>query len=200
MRSVTVFIEGRLRLKVNQAKSAVARPEVRHFVGFRLRREPLDGSVEVLLSKRSKDRLDAKVRELTPRNWGSSMASCIHQLNRYLRGWIGFFGVCTAEVERTLQTVDAHIRRRLRAIQLKQWKRKRTIARKLIQMGVKRATAWRTVYGQRRSLWALSHSPAVDRALRNGHWTERGLESLAALWRASPHRIVAPVQLKLALG
>ena len=200
MHSVTDFIERRLRLKVNQAKSAVAHPEERHFLGFRLRREPLDGSVEVLLSKRSKERLDAKLRELTPRNWGSSLKACIRQLNVYSRGWMGFFGICTRAEERTLASLDGHIRRRLRAIQLKQWKRKKTIANRLIQMGIKRKTAWRTVYRDNRSLWALSHTPAVDQALRNGHWTDRGLLSLAALWRASPHRIVAPVQLVLALG
>lgn len=200
MRSVTDYIERRLRLKVNQAKSAVAHPEERHFLGFRLRREPTDGSVEVHLSKRSKERLDTRLRELTPRNWGSSIEACIRQLNAYLLGWMGFFGICTQAEERILSNLDGHIRRRLRAIQLKQWKRKKTIAHRLIQMGIKRVTAWRTVYEGHRSLWALSHTPAVERALCNGHWTERGLKSLAALWRTSPHRIVAPVQLTLALG
>ena len=69
MAGVVRFIESRLRLKVNAAKSAVAKPEERHFLGFRLR-HGVDGDVEVLLSKRSLDRLDEKIRELTPRNWG----------------------------------------------------------------------------------------------------------------------------------
>jgi len=77
MASVVSFIERRLRLKVNASKSAVARPEERHFVGFRLRREPLDGEVEVLLSKRSKDRIDTQIRERTPRTWGKR-AECVH--------------------------------------------------------------------------------------------------------------------------
>ncbi len=200
MASLTTFIEKRLRLKVNAAKSAVARPEGRHFLGFRLRREPLDGSVEVLLSKRSKERIDSKIRELTPRNWGRSLDACIHGLNVYLRGWIGFFSVCSEGVERVLQALDAHIRRRLRAIQIRHWKRKRTIVRRLIQLGIRAATAWRTVYAGHASCWALSHSSAVDRALRNGHWTARGLESLGELWRRSKARIVAPVQLTLGLG
>jgi RNA-directed DNA polymerase len=75
MASVVRFIERRLRLKVNQAKSAVARPEERHFVGFSLRRNLEDGSVEVFLSKRSKTRIDARIRELTPRAWGQSLNS-----------------------------------------------------------------------------------------------------------------------------
>jgi group II intron reverse transcriptase/maturase len=68
MASVKLFIERRLRLQVNEAKSAVARPEERHFLGFRLRREPLDGSVEVLLSKRSRERIGERIRELTRRS------------------------------------------------------------------------------------------------------------------------------------
>jgi RNA-directed DNA polymerase len=200
MASVKSFIERRLRLNVNEAKSAVARPEERHFLGFRLRREPLDGTVEVLLSKRSKERIDTKIRELTPRRWGRSLDDCIAGINAYARGWIGFFGICTEGVDRTLGTLDAHIRRRLRAIQLKHWKRKRTIARNLIGFGIRPATAWGSVYAGRRSLWALSHTSAVDRALRNSHWDARGLVSLRRSWQAMHEQIVVPVQLSLNFG
>ena len=75
MASLTEFIEGRLRLKVNEAKSAVARPEDRHFLGFRLRLDPQTGVVEVLLSERTKRNAMERVRQLTPRNWGSSLAT-----------------------------------------------------------------------------------------------------------------------------
>jgi RNA-directed DNA polymerase len=192
MASIKSFIERRLRLTVNEAKSAVARPEDRHFVGFRLRCEPLDGSFEVLLSKRSKERIESRIRELTPHNWGNSVDSCIKQTNRYLLGWIGFFGICTAGIENTLDVLDAHIRRRLRAIQLKHWKRKSTIARKLIALGIKRKTAWRRVYEGRKSLWALSHMNVVDRALRNSHWDARGLVSLRHRWQQMQEQVVAP--------
>lgn len=190
MESVSRFIEGRLRLKVNRVKSAVARPSERHFVGFRL--EPnLDEEVEVLLSKRSKERIDAKIRELTPRTWGQSLRDCITGLNTYLAGWFAFFGVCTAGVVSTLQGLDAHIRRRLRVIQLAHWKTKRTRVRRLIQLGAKTKTAWRNVCGGRRSLWALSHCPSVDRGLRNAYFAERGLVSLEGLWRKSHGHIAA---------
>jgi group II intron reverse transcriptase/maturase len=200
MASVVRFIERRLRLKVNAAKSAVARPEERHFLGFRLRRDPLEGAVEVLLSKRSRERIDEKIRDLSPRNWGNSLRACILQLNAYLVGWIGFFGICTSGEERTLRGLDAHIRRRLRAIQLKHWKTKRTRARSLIGLGVSRATAWRRVYAGRKSLWTLSHDPAVERGLRNAFFAKRGLVSLAEKWRERTGRIGAQVQMELALG
>jgi RNA-directed DNA polymerase len=200
MASITQFIEKRLRLKVNTEKSAVAQPEERHFLGFRLRREPMEGHVEVLLSKRSKERLDEKIRVMVPRKWGGSLKACIQQLNGYLLGWIGYFGLCTEGVETTLKGLDAHIRRRLRAVQLAHWKRKRTIAKKLIHLGIRRQNAWRSVYEGHKSLWAMSHMPTVDRALRNGYWTERGLVSLAERWRTMHQNIAAPVQLALALG
>jgi RNA-directed DNA polymerase len=131
MASVVRFIERRLRLEVNQAESAVARPEERHFVGFSLRRTSEDGSVEVFLSKRSKVRIDARIRELTPRAWGRSLKGCIATLNTYLRGWLNFFGTsCTKTVVRALHNLDAHIRRRLRALLLRQWKRRRFIVHK----------------------------------------------------------------------
>lgn len=200
MASIKRFIERRLRLEVNAEKSATARPEERHFVGFRLRREPLDGTVDVLLSKRSKERVDKKTRELTPRNFGKSLKACIEQVNVYLLGWIGFFWVCTDRAKQVMQALDEHIRRRLRAIQLKHWKAKRTIARKLIQLGVSSKTAWRRVYEGRKSLWALSHSSAVERGLRNAYFAERGLVSVEQRWRELIERAVVPEQLSLPLG
>jgi group II intron reverse transcriptase/maturase len=200
MESITRFIERRLRLEVNAEKSAVARPEERHFVGFTLRREPLDGTVDVLLSKRSKERVDSKIRELTPRNFGNSLRACIDQINVYLLGWIGFFWICTEGAKQTMHKLDAHIRRRLRAIQLKHWKRRRTIAQKLIQLGVKPKTAWRSIYEGRKSMWALSHSPAMDRGLRNAYFAERGLVSVEQRWRELVERVVVPKQMHLFSG
>ena len=194
MASVTRFLTRRMRLVVNPKKSAVARPEERHFVGFRLVREDPEGPVEVLLSERSKERIDTKIRELTPRNWGHSLRECIRQINEYTLGWIGFFGICTEASERTFAGLDAHIRRRLRAIQLKHWKCKRTIAQRLIQLGVACKTAWRRVYQGRKSLWGLSHDPAVDRGLRNAYFADRGLVSLVEEWRKRAQHIAAPTQ------
>lgn len=201
MASISQFIERKLRLTVNLAKSAVAKPEERHFLGFRLRQEPETGSVEVLLSKRSRDRISAKIRALTPRTWGRSLHDCITQVNAYVRGWIGFFRIVTGAEERTLNALDAHIRRRLRAIILRHWKRRRTIARRLIRLGVRAKTAWRRVYQGHQGWWALSHCSAVDRGLRNAYFAERGLESLLARWRElQPQDTIAPVQLMLPLG
>jgi RNA-directed DNA polymerase len=197
--SVSSFIERRLRLKVNENKSAVARPETRHFLGYRLQRKE-DGVVEVLLSERSEKRLREHIRELTPRNRGQSLQATIAEVNTYLQGWLGHFRVCTTGIERRLQSTDAHIRRRLRAIVLKHWKSKRTMARRLIRLGIKRKSAWRHIYEGRQSLWALSHHPVVERGLRNAYFANRGLISLLDKFRKIWADINAPVQLTLALG
>lgn len=199
MASLQRFTEQRLRLRINEAKSAVARVSERQFLGFQLRREPMDGTAEVLPSKRSMERLTGQIRELTPRNWGGTIDSCISRLNRQLRGWVAYQAICSAGVEAMLWWVDAHIRRRLRAIQLKQWKRKRTIARKLIRLGVKPKSVLQSIYGGQKSLWKLSHTPAVDRGLRNAKFAARGLVSLTETWRELKAAIDAPVQLTLAL-
>jgi group II intron reverse transcriptase/maturase len=200
MASIAEFIESRLRLKVNAAKSAVARPEERHFLGFSLKREPMDGTVEVTLSKRAKGRINETIRQLTRRNFGNSLKECIRRINAYLRGWIGYFWICTNAAEQMLHALDAHIRRRLRALLLRQWKRKRFIARRLIKLGVRPATAWRGVYQGRKSLWALSHSTPVDRGLPNAYFAKGGLESLEAQWREFWAQVVrASAQLTLDL-
>lgn len=198
MASVAGFIGRRLRLKVNTSKSAVARPEDRHFLGYRLHRQ-VDGSVQVLLSERSAKRLQERVRELTPRTWGASLKAAIFKINAYTTGWLGHFRVCTEGIRTIVRNIDAHIRRRLRAILLKHWKRKRTIARRLIQLGVSPKTAWRRVYQGRKSLWVLSGDAATHRGLRNAYFAERGLMSLKQRFEEIWAAILAPEQLLLAL-
>jgi RNA-directed DNA polymerase len=192
MASIVRFIERRLRLKVNAAKSAVSRPEKRHFVGFSLRREPLDGSVEVLLSERSKSRIDEKICELTPRTWGQSLRDCICRVNEYLLGWIGFFHIVTrADNPDSLAKLDAHIRRRLRGIAIRHWRRRRD------------DSSWRPLKPGRRSWWFLSNTSRVTRALSNARFAERGLVSLEVEWQRlqpPPSTVAAPEQLTLALG
>jgi RNA-directed DNA polymerase len=190
MSSVVAFIESRLRLKVNASKSAVAKPEDRHFLGFRLR-HGVSGDVEVLLSERSVKRLAAKIVELIPRNWGQSLDACIKRLNGYLQGWLGFFGVVNKAEERILQASDAHIRRRLRALQLRQWGRKSHIVRHLIRRKVRASTARRVVYGNKRSVWRLSHAAAIERALSNHAFYERGLFSLHDAWKMRKPSVIA---------
>ena len=200
MASVRSFIEKKLRLKVNEAKSAVARPEERHFVGFRLRREPETGEVEVEASERSIERINETIRQKTGRSRGTSLKTIVRELNVYLTGWLGFFWIVTGETaKRMLHKLDGHIRRRLRALLLKQWKRRRSIVRRLIKLGIQWTTAWKSVYDGRRRTWDLSHRPAVDRALPKAYFLEQDLISLEQRWQERWVRAIAPIPIQLTL-
>ena len=201
MASLRAFIERRLRLQVNDGKSAVARPEDRHFLGFSLRvvQHGRRRAVEVLLSQRTKRNAMSRVRQLTPRTWGGTLESCIARINVWLAGWHRFFGIASADEQQEMRRIDAHIRRRLRAIILHHWKRQRTIARRLVALGVKPQSAWRSVYAGKKSTWALSHAPAVDHGLRNAFFAARGLVSVARLHRNRRPVITAPAHPIMAL-
>ena len=194
------FIGRRLRLRINRDKSAVARPEDRHLLGFCLRRDPQSESVVVLLSERTKRNAMARIRELTPRTWGGTLERCIRRINVWPVGWHGFFGIAAASKEFTLRALDAHIRRRLRAIVLRHWRRRRTIARNLVALGVKRQSAWRQVYAGRKSTWTLSHTHAVDNAMPVKYFTGCGLVRLVDLHRDSRRDVIAPAQSQLVLA
>lgn len=199
MHSISQFIERRLRLTVNRSKSAVARPGTRHFLGFRLKpRWDSSGirDVEVRLSERSQKRIAEKLRELTPRNWGNSLEACISQVSQYIRGWVGFFAIVSATERSTLRDLDGHLRRRLRALILKHWRRKRTIARRLIKLGARNKRTRGEIFSAR-SWWAMSRTSATHTALSVRYFEKRGLVSLEAEWDRRRPTYVTVQQLNL---
>ena len=180
MGSIRKFLQGRLRLLVNEEKSKVAPPDEIHFLGFTLRKAKERTKVEVHVSNRTKERMDAKIRELAPRNWGQSSSRCIEKLNAYLRGWSGYFRICTEENTHRLLRWDAHIRRRLRAILVQQKKRPRHLSRHLQQRGVSRRGATQAAYC-RRGVWYQANTYGMTVAYPNAWFHER-LVSLASTW------------------
>ena len=173
------FIEKKLRLVVNEEKSAVARPDQRHFLGFRLCRKE-DGKVEVHISQRTKERIDVRIRELTPASWGRSLDACFARLNSYLKGWSAYYRVCTEEGAALFARFDAHIRRRIRQIIVLQKKRPRFLLRHLIKRGVSRGAAYKAAYC-RRGKWNRSNRPGLTRAYPN-EWFRGKLVSLRTQW------------------
>lgn len=180
MGSIRKFLQNRLRLLVNEEKSKVARPDEIHFLGFRLRKAKDRTKVEVLVSTRTKERMDATIRELTPRVWGQPPSRCIEKLNVYLRGWSSYFRICTEENVYRLHVWDAHIRRRLRAILIRQKKRPRHLYRHLQHRGASVRAATHTAYS-RRGVWYRSNTSGMTSAYRNAWFHER-LVSLATTW------------------
>jgi RNA-directed DNA polymerase len=173
MAGVEQFLAKRLKLKVNKAKSAVAKPSVRKFLGFSFtsRRQP-----KRRIAPQAIDRFKARVRELTRRTCGQSLAQIVKGLSVYLRGWRGYFGFC--QTPSILRKLDEWTRRRLRAIVWKQWKRGRTRYAELRRCGVGRDLA-ATAACSPRGPWRLSQSPALTMALPIVYLSSLGLPSVA---------------------
>ncbi|MCP1848768.1 RNA-directed DNA polymerase [Bradyrhizobium sp. USDA 4518] len=168
------FLEKRLKLKVNKAKSAVAKPSVRKFLGFSFigGKEPRRRIAPQALA-----RFKAKVRGLTRRTCGRSLAQIAKELSRYLIGWRGYFGIC--QTPSVLRTLDEWLRRRLRAIAWKQWKRGDTRFAELRRCGVGRDLAAQTA-GSPHGPWRLANSPALTIAMPIAFFRALGLASVAA--------------------
>jgi RNA-directed DNA polymerase len=172
MASVSRFVTIKLKLKVNESKSAVARPEERKFLGFSLTN---DGSQRSIAPK-AIQRFKARVRELTRRTLGVSLAKLIERLARYLRGWRGYFSFC--QTPRVLSNLDAWIRRRLRMYLWRQWQNGRNRFKELRRRGVPTFGA-AVAAGSPTGLWRMSGHPAVQQALRNDYFDSVGLPRLA---------------------
>lgn len=165
------YLEGKLRLLVNEEKSAVDRPENRKFLGFSFQR---GRKVKVRVAGKSWVRFKEKVRNLTQRSRGCSLKAMISRLNVYLIGWRGYFRL--AELPGEMEEADAWIRRRLRCFVLRQWKRPRTRACELHRLGAHEA--W-TMAGSSKGVWCLSKTKAAHSGLKNEFFTGLGLASLA---------------------
>lgn len=181
MRSVTSYIEGKLKLKVNGNKSAVDRPWRRKFLGFSFtkHREP-----KVRIAKASVNRMKDKIRDITSRKRPYSMEVRIQKLNQYLMGWCGYFAL--ADTPSVFKSLESWIRRRLRMCVWKSWKKPSTKVRKLTGLGVPKGKAheWGN---SRKGYWRISKSPILHRALGNSYWSSRGLKSLVSRYETLRH-------------
>src|ERR1700726_525897 len=173
MAAIERFLAKRLRLKVNKAKSAVAKPNVRKFLGFSFTG---GGELRRRVAPQAIARFKAKIRELTQRTCGKSLAQIVKKLSVYLVGWRGYFGFC--QTPSVLRKLDRWLRRRLRAIVWKQWKRGTTPYAELRRRGVARDLAARTA-GSPHGPWRLANSPALTIALPNAFFAALGLASVA---------------------
>jgi RNA-directed DNA polymerase len=172
MTNVTRFLTRRLKLKVNEAKSAVARPAERKFLGFSFsnNQEP-----KRRISPKALLRCKQKIRELTRRTRGISVEQMTKELTAYLRGWKGYFGYC--QTPSLLRTLDEWIRRRLRSMIWKQWKHGKQRYAKLRQLGVGKDLAAQTA-GSPQGPWNLAKSPALSYALPIAYFDSLGLPRL----------------------
>ena len=172
MKGVSQFITKKLRLKVNEQKSAVARPRQRKFLSFSFTwsREP-----KRRIAPKAIARFKQRVRELTRRTRGVRMETMVAQLTRYLTGWRGYFGFC--QTPSVLRKLEEWLRRRLRSFVWKQWKRGTVRFAELRKRGVGKDLAAQTA-GSAHGPWRLSNSPALTIALPNAYFASLGLPPL----------------------
>src|SRR5712664_3149913 len=172
MESLTRFIMSKLKLQVNQQKSAVARPWARKFLGFSFTSA---GRPKRRIAPKAVDRFKERIRELTSRNRGVSIERMAEELSRYLRGWIGYFGKC--ETPSVLAGLEQWLRRRLRSAIWKQWKRGPARFAELRRRDVNADLAAQTA-GSDHGPWRLADSPALSLALPNAYFDSLGIPRL----------------------
>jgi RNA-directed DNA polymerase len=172
MESVTRFITQKLKLKVNEAKSAVARPQERKFLGFSFTAGP---EVKRVIAPRALDRFKQRIREITRRAKGVSMETTMEELAPYMRGWRSYFGFC--ETPEVLIGLTRWVRLRLRAALWRQWKTPRRRRAALLDLGVRPRLASNTA-GSGLGPWYLAKAKALSVGLSNTYFKSLGLPSL----------------------
>jgi RNA-directed DNA polymerase len=172
MESVRRFITEKLKLPVNETKSAVARPQDRKFLGFSFTTGP---EVKRTIAPKALDRFKARVRVITRRAKGVSIETTITQLAPYMRGWRSYFGFC--ETPEALVYLTRWVRLRLRAALWRQWKTPRRRRAALIELGVRPRLASNTA-GSGLGPWYLARAKALSVGLSNAYFASLGLPTL----------------------
>jgi len=171
--SITAYLGRRLKLPVNEQKSRVAPVDECEFLGFTFRKGKLRWSASAF------EDLKHRVRQLTGRSWGVSMAWRFHKLAQYLRGWMGYFGI--SQYYRPIPELDEWLRRRVRMCYWKRWRWVRTKVRNLLALGTGKRAAIFTAISSK-SYWHLSRTLATQTGMTNAWLEGRGLVSIRALW------------------
>lgn len=172
MRGIRAFLEEVLHLRVNAQKSAVARPWARKFLGYSFTAHRLS---RLRIAPESVRRLTGRVRELLRRGRGRSLVHTIETLNPLLRGWMNYFQFTQAVG--VLEGLDGWVRRRLRCLVWRQWKRPQTRQRKLRALGLAAERAWHSA-GNGRGPWWNAGASHMNQALPASYFTHLGLVSL----------------------
>jgi len=168
--SVRTFVESTLRLKVNAKKSAVSRPTSRTFLGYTVTTQG-----DLRISMGSRRRLIGKLRQVLRTGRGRALRHVIEELNPVLRGWAAYFKLALST--RALQVIDGWVRRRLRCILWRQWKRPITRARNLARLGLGAERAWRSSVNGRGPWWNAG-APHMNAALPKVRFDRLGLVSV----------------------
>jgi RNA-directed DNA polymerase len=172
MDGITAFLQGKLKLRVNREKSAVARPWERKFLGFSF---TIGLTPKRRIAPKALLRFKTRIRAITRRTRGISLETMVRELGRYLQGWQAYFGYC--QTPTVLDRLNQWIRRRLRSAAWKQWRSGKRRYARLRQLGLDRDLAARAA-GYQRGPWRLSRTQALSYALPSTYFARLGLPLL----------------------
>ena len=178
MQSITHYIEQHLKLKVNREKSVVDRAIRRPLLGFGF--FVRGGQVKVRIDRKARQRAKDRLRRLTARRWGVSMERRIQEINRFTVGWTAYYRL--ADTPYVFEELDQWLRRRLRQVRWKEWKRPRTRRRNLRALDINALNA-RQWASSRKGYWRIAGSWVLCYALPNAYWTNLGLEGFLDPYR-----------------
>ncbi|MEB3336130.1 MAG: group II intron maturase-specific domain-containing protein [Leptolyngbyaceae bacterium] len=173
MANVSHYLTEKLKLKVNREKSRVAKVEDLEYLGFTFR------GIRIFASHQALKDFKHRLKGLTSRSWGVSMAERIERLNRYLRGWMNYFGI--SQHYSPIEELEGWLRRRIRMCYWKQWRRPRTRIANLLKLGTSKRHAILTGIS-RQGYWRLSKTLATQTGMTNAWLEQQGLLSIRNLW------------------
>jgi len=174
MESCTDFLEGKLKLKVNREKSSVGSPMKLKFLGFSLCK--IGKKTAIRPHAKSLKRFKETVRKLTSRKQGKSIETILANLKRYTTGWLGYYSM--ADMKKKIQSLNEWIRRRIRQIFWKQWKRIKTKRDNLIRLGIPESKAWEWA-NSRLGYWRVADSWILHKSLTNEYLASTGYDDIA---------------------
>jgi hypothetical protein len=171
------FLERKLRLRVNAKKSGVDRPQKRRFLSFSFYWR--QGRALIRVAGEAKERCLERLRRLTRRSRSGLEVEVIRAVNEYTTGWVGYFRL--SDTDWVFQELDKWLRRRLRQMVWKRWKRGRTRYQRLMKLGVPSELAALGAGGK--SPWRMAATPVVNMALSNVYWEREGLTNITERYR-----------------
>ena len=173
MANCTKFLEGKLKLKVNRKKSQVGSPLRLKFLGFSMYKTGKKAGIRP--HGKSIKRFKDKIRELTSRKQARSVELILKRLKRYTVGWLGYYSI--ADMESRIKSLNEWIRRRIRQIYWKQWKKIKTKHDNLVKLGIDNENAWKWA-NSRKAYWRIADSHILHRSLTNKYLASVGYDDI----------------------
>jgi group II intron reverse transcriptase/maturase len=192
MEGCVQFLEGKMKLKVNRKKSTTGSPTKLKFLGFSLYRR--NGEIRIRVHEKSLQRLIDRLKAMTSRKRGGTMEWILQEISRLLTGWLGYYSI--ADLKSHLERISAWLRRRIRQMYWKRWKKAQTRYENLIQLGISKDLAWPWA-NTRKSYWRTAGSQILKYSLTNRYLESKGFPEVLKRFEMLHERIGRLLKLRM---